>query len=90
MNSLPELLKAKWKRNFELTAKMPHQVRVDVTPVRHELIAIVAIPYEKLGFQTLGFIEGLPPPSPKWPRIAATAVVGGPPPGQILVLELEF
>ena len=36
---------------------MPHQVRVDATPVRHELIAIVAIPYEKLGYQTLGFIE---------------------------------
>ena len=57
LNSLPELLKAEWKRNFELTAKMPHQVRVDATPVRHELIAIVAIPYEKLGYLTLGFIE---------------------------------
>ena len=50
-------MQARWKRNFELTAKMPHQVRVDATPVRHELIAIVAIPYEKFGYLTLGFIE---------------------------------
>ena len=46
---------------------MPHQVRVDATPVRHELIAIVAIPYEKLGYQTLGLIE---------PRIKAHGQIG--------------
>ena len=53
---------------------MPHQVRVDATPVRHELIAIVAIPYEKLGYQTLGLIEprgmpwGMPEGMPEGPK----------------------